>query len=843
MGAQALDASLLIRGRNRASSFSRRPSGARSLTWATALVLGLAATFQPSAAQTVQVDGLDAPVEVIRDQWGINHIYAETEYDLFFAQGYAAARDRLFQFEVWRAQATGTVAELLGPEEIERDIGFRLFKYRGDMTQEMNHYHDRGSIIIPAYVDGVNAYIAETERNPDLLPIEFELLGIRPKPWTPEVVISRHQGLLGNIGSELDYGRAVAAVGPEAVKAVANFHPREPDIALDPAIDGSLLEADILGRYNAFRRSVQFRPEHLVEEYRGAEDAVERIRAAAGSEAVGRGPGRTAEDPFTAWQDQRDIGSNNWVVSGRLSESGYPLMANDPHRAQSVPSLRYWVHLVGPGWNVIGGGEPEIPGVSIGHNEYGAWGLTVFSTDGEDLYVYETDPADPNRYRYRGGWEEMSVIIESIPVKGQGPVEAELKYTRHGPVVYEDPDNHVAYAVRAAWLEPGGSPYLASLRMDQAKTWEEFVEASNYSNIPGENMIWADRAGNIGWQAVGIAPIRRNFSGLVPVPGDGRYEWDGYLPIKAKPHVYNPAEGFFATTNNNLTPNDYPYFDAIGFSWSDPYRWARASEVLGSGRRHSMADMMALQTDVLSIPARTIVPMLRHVGSADGSVERARVRLLDWDFELDAESVEAGIYVAFERRLQRMMRDLLIPERARDHLGGVSMTVIIRHLNMPGAEFGDDPIAGRDHMLLQALEAGVGDLQNEFGRDQEDWCYGQEDYKHATIFHPLSRALPDDLAQRFTVGTLPRGGNSYTLNNSGSGDNQTSGASFRIIVDTGDWDRTVGSNTPGQSGDPDSPFYDNLYELWANDRYFPVFYTREKVESVAAERWELVPGR
>ncbi|NNF25807.1 MAG: penicillin acylase family protein, partial [Gemmatimonadetes bacterium] len=689
----------------------------------------------------------------------------------------------------------------------------------------------------------VNAYIAETERNPNLLPIEFELLGIRPKPWTPEVVISRHQGLLGNIGSELDYGRAVAAAGPEAVKAVANFHPREPDIALDPAIDGSLLEADILGLYNAFRRSVQFRPEHLVEEYRGDEDAVELIRAAAGGEAVATDPDLGEYDPFTAWQDQRDIGSNNWVVSGRLSESGYPLMANDPHRAQSVPSLRYWVHLVGPGWNVIGGGEPEIPGVSIGHNEYGAWGLTVFSTDGEDLYVYETDPTNPNRYRYRGGWEEMSVITESIPVKGQGPVEAELKYTRHGPVVYEDPGNNVAYAVRAAWLEPGGSPYLASLRMDQAKTWEEFVEASNYSNIPGENMIWADRAGNIGWQAVGIAPIRRNFSGLVPVPGDGRYEWDGYLPIKAKPNVYNPTEGFFATANNNLTPNDYPYFDAIGFSWSDPYRWARASEVLGSGRRHSMADMMALQTDVLSIPARTIVPMLQHVRSADGSVERSRVRLMDWDFELEAESVEAGIYVAFERRLQRMMRDLLIPEGAREHLGGVSMTVIIRHLNMPGAEFGDDPIAGRDHMLLQALEAGVGDLQDEFGGDQENWRYGQENYKHATIFHPLSQALPDEMAQRFTVGTLPRGGNSYTLNNSGSGDNQASGASFRIIVDTGDWDRTVGANNPGQSGDPDSPFYDNLYELWANDRYFPVFYSRDKVESVAAERWELVPGR
>ncbi len=833
------------------------------------------------APTTLTLPNLRAPVEIIRDRWGINHIYAETEYDLFFAQGYAAARDRLFQFEVWRAQATGTVAEMLGPDELQRDIGFRLFRYRGDMTAEMNHYHDRGSVIIPAYVDGVNAYIAETEANPELLPIEFELLGIRPKPWTPEVVISRHQGLLGNIGSELSYGRAVAALGAEAVKRVANFHPGDPDITLDPAIDGSLLSQNILRLYNAFRGPVRFRREHLVPEHRGDDEAFGRLEAGAGgvrgatappgaaaeatrvvagtfADALDQAgvlawpeiPGRPVAPALEAfdrpgavtWPDLESLGSNNWVVSGRLSESGYPLMANDPHRAQSAPSLRYWVHLVGPGWNVIGGGEPEIPGVSIGHNGYGAWGLTVFRTDGEDLYVYETDPDDPNRYRYRDGWEKMTVIAEEIPVKGQAPHTAEFKYTRHGPVVFEDTENNVAYSVRAAWLEPGGAPYLASLRMDQAKTWEEFVEACNYSNIPGENMVWADREGNIGWQAVGIAPIRRNWSGLVPVPGDGRYEWDGYLPIRAKPSVYNPDEGFFATANNHLTPDDYPHMDAIGFEWSDPYRWARAVEVLGSGRLHSMADMMALQTDYHSIPARTIVPMLQQVGPAtDRDIERARELLLAWDFVLDAGSVAAGIYTAFESRVRANVRDLFVPAAARGLLRGMAMVKVIGHLTAPGGEFGDDPIAGRDGVLLRSLEEAVSGLREKLGGDMDRWQYGQPGYKHATIFHPLSRAVPAEIAARLTVGPHVRGGNSYTLNNTGGGDNQTSGASFRMIVDTGDWDRTVGSNTPGQSGDPDSPFYDNLFELWANDRFFPVFYSRERVESVAAERWVLTP--
>ncbi len=808
------------------------------------------------SSTTITLPGLNAPVEIIRDRWGINHIYAETEYDLFLAQGYAAARDRLFQFEVWRAQATGTVAEMLGPGELERDIGFRLFRFRGDMTQEMNHYHDRGSVIIPAYVDGVNAYIAETEADPSLLPLEFELLGIRPKRWTPEVVISRHQGLLGNIGSELSYGRAVAAVGEAMVKRVANFHPGDPDIALDPAIDGSLLSQDILGRYNAFRGAVRFRPEHLVAEHRGDAEAFARLEAAA---ADVRGAGVGGQDPAgwpdapsghdpagwpdpLAWQNPEDIGSNNWVVSGRLSESGYPLMANDPHRAQSSPSLRYWVHLVGPGWNVIGGGEPEIPGVSIGHNGYGAWGLTVFRTDGEDLYVYETHPDDPNRYRYKDGWEEMTVIAEDIPVKGQDPHRAEFRYTRHGPVVFENHGERVAYAVRAAWLEPGGAPYLASLRMDQARSWEEFVEACNYSNIPGENMVWADRDGNIGWQSVGIAPIRRNWSGLVPVPGDGRYEWDGYLPIKAKPSVYNPAEGYFATANNHLTPDDYPHMDAIGFEWSDPYRWTRAAEVLGSGRLHSMADMMALQTDYLSIPARTIVPMLRHVTTGGGDVERARELLLAWDFVLDPNSVAAGIYNAFERRVRGNVVAQFVPASARPHLRGMALVKVIGHLTAPGGEFGDDPIAGRDAVLLRSLEEAVAELRTKLGGDMGRWQYGQPDYKHATIYHPLSRAVPADLAARFTVGPLPRGGNSSTLNNTGGGDNQTSGASFRIIVDTGNWDLAVGSNTPGQSGDPDSPFYDNLFELWANDRFFPVFYSRDRIESVAAERTMLMPG-
>jgi len=793
----------------------------------TAVVLAAPAAAQEST--TLSLPGLDQEVEILVDRWGISHIYAETEHDLFFAQGWNAARDRLFQLELWRRQATGTVSEILGERELERDIGTRLFKFRRDLEQELNHYHDRGSLIINAYTDGINAYVAQTERDPSLLTVEFDLLGITPGYWTPDVVISRHQGLLGNIGAELSTGRRVASLGAETVKDLSTYGPGDPLLELDAAIDGEALSEDILGIYNAFRRGVRFQPEDIVDtSRRGDADAFAMLEAAA-EEA----------SSVVAYDVEQDIGSNNWVIDGTRSESGFPMMANDPHRAQGSPSLRYWVHLVGPGWNVIGGGEPSLPGVSIGHNEHGAWGLTVFSTDAEDLYVYETHPSNPNQYRYRGEWETMTVITEEIPVKGQSAHTAELKYTRHGPVVFEDPGRNLAYGVRAGWMEVGGAPYLSSLRMDQATTWEEFRDANAYSNIPGENMIWAGRDGTIGWQSVGIAPIRRNWSGLVPVPGDGRYEWDGYLPIIAKPSLVNPPEGYFATANNDLIPRDYEYMDAVGFSWSDPYRWLRIVEVLGSGTRLSIADNMQLQTDELSLPARQLVPMLEEV-SVTGRTEQARQRLLGWDYVMDKNSVEAGIYAAWEAELRRTVRDAIVPAGSDMNL---SLSKVIETVMVPPGTLGSDPMRARDGLLSSALDDAVVALEEKLGSDMSGWLYGQADYHHAYLRHPMGTAVDASTRAVLEAGPLPRGGYGSTVNQTGNGDNQTSGASFRIIIDTGDWDRAVGMNTPGQSGDTRSPFYDNLFEFWANDQFHPVFYSRDKIEEVTARRIELRPGR
>ncbi len=793
------------------------------------LVVLIVACQQTTNPQNqLKVPGLKAPVEVLRDSAGINHIYAQNQRDLFFAQGYCAARDRLFQFEIWRRQATGTVAEILGARELKRDIGTRLFKFRGDMTTEMNYYHEDGVEIITAYTDGVNAYIEEVLQNPDLLPVTFKALDILPEKWTPEVVISRHQGLLGNIGTELSTGRAVAKIGVDKVKEYNWFHPKDPNLNLDPSINSEMLEEDILELYNAYRTKVVFQPEDILPEYRATDMAW--------VDPATNHYSREEQEIEKLW-----IGSNNWVTSPALSANGHAYMANDPHRTLAVPSLRYWVHLSAPGWDVIGGGEPEIPGVSIGHNQYGAWGLTVFRTDGEDLYVYDLNPENLNQYKYQDQWVNMDIITEQIKVKGAEDVAIDLRYTQHGPVTFIDSARLKAYAVRCAWMEPGGAPYLASLRMDQAKNWEEFRAACNYSHIPGENMIWADREGNIGWQAVGIAPLRRNFSGMLPVPGDGRYEWDGYLPIVEKPNAYNPASGFIATANQNVTPEDYNEWDAIGFSWSDPYRGERVNEVLSAGKKLTMEDMKALQTDYLSIPARTLVPVLSKLEVQEDQVKQAIKTLSEWDFILDKYSGEAAIYVTWENALKDEYFDYFPDAEAEQVIDGIPLTKLVGWIMEPEARWGKDGVSRRDDYLIGTLTSALASLSNTLGDDMADWSYGGLNYKHVRLVHPLGKVVNTQLREKLNTDWAPRGGNQYTPGATGSSLNQSHGATFRYIVDVNDWDASVGANSPGQSGDPESPYYDNLFKSWANDEFFTVPYSREKVEA-QSERLILTPN-
>jgi len=762
--------------------------------------------FMCSCTSKSQLD-LNDEVEVLRDKYGINHIYAKNQQDLFFMQGYLAAKDRLFQFEIWRRQATGTVAEIFGESELKRDIGTRLFKFRGDIKEELNHYHEDGYEIITAYTEGVNAYIQEMKNHPEELPVEFELLDIQPEFWTPEVVISRHQGLLGNIGQELNIGRAVSRIGEKKVKELLWLHPKDPSLKLDKKIRKEDLDRDILGLYNAYRTPVKYKKEYLQEKYQ-KKGALASLLP------------KKVED----LEDVFSIGSNNWAISGNKSFNGSPILANDPHRSIVAPSLRYLTHLVAPGWNVIGGGEPEIPGISIGHNGYGAWGLTVFRTDAEDLYVYEINPKNSNQYWHKGEWLDFKEIKETIPVKGNENQEIVLQYSIHGPVTFVDEKRNRAYAVKCGWLEVGGSPYLASLRMNQSQSWEEFREACSYSHIPGENMVWADKDGTIGWQAVGIAPIRNTHSGLVPVLGDGSYEWDGYLPIKEKPHVVNPSSGFFASANQNVTPASYKQWNAIGFSWSDPYRGDRVNSVLSneSKNKFTMQDMMDLQVDYHSLPSEKLIKMIDQT-SLDLANKKYFEMLLAWNNKLTATSVEAAIYVNWERTIIREFHDKYVPKNVKGLLN-IQLFKIIENLNKL-------PAKQRDDFLKNTFVTSVKELEAKFGKDLKNWIYGQKDFKHIKIKHPLQNIVNDSIYNLISFKTYPRGGNAYTPGSSGSNLSQSSGASFRVVIDTKDWDNSKATNSPGQSGDPNSIFYRNLYEDWANDSFFELHYSKQKVNA------------
>jgi penicillin amidase len=621
--------------------------------------------------------------------------------------------------------------------------------------------------------------------------------------------------------------RAVLLVGPKKLEDLLDLHPGSPSLEPEPGVDLTLVSDKVLELYREAKAPVRFDPEDL--------------KRTAFIFPSGSMPPRLICGPDDGTGETETDGSNNWAVSGRLSRSGAPLLASDPHRALQVPSLRYWVHLSAPGWNVIGAGEPALPGVSIGHNEDGAWGQTTFSADQEDLYVYDTNPGRRNQYRYRGRWEKMKIIRERIPVKGGKAFEAVLKFTRHGPVLYEDEPRHKAVALRAAWLEPGCAPYLASLRLDQARTWEEFQSAAHTSRTPSLNFVWADRSGDIGWQMAGIAPVRKDWPGLLPVPGDGRFEWRGFIPPPELPSLHNPDSGFVATANEDNLPLGYPY--RVGYIWDAAFRALRIAEVLGSGSEMDLDDMTALQQDYLSIPARRLVPLLENLSSDDAPVRACLDLLKGWDFNLSPDSAAAAVYIAWQRALTKALNARLFPPELAESLPGRSLPKLIGWVETSDARVAPGGPASRDALLLETLGRAAALLEKTFGPDTRHWRYGDERFHRVLIRHPLSGAVDAATRRRLDVGPLPRGGSAQTVNMTSDGDNQTSGASFRIVSDLSDWDLTLGTNSPGQSGDPASPHYSDLFGPWAGGVYFPVYFSRDKIRESAERTVRLEPAK
>ncbi|MGH3217956.1 MAG: penicillin acylase family protein [Streptosporangiaceae bacterium] len=760
------------------------------------------------------VSGLGRPVEVVIDEWGVPHIFAESKADVFIAQGFNAARDRLFQIDLWRRRGLGQLAEVFGRKYAEQDRAARLFLYRGDMHAEWLAYGSGVKAIATAFVTGVNSYVSLCEARPELLPPEFRALGYMPARWSPEDVARiRSHGLFHNVEQEVARARTLAEYGSQVEDLRRR---REPDaeLAVPDGLDIGAIPPSVLQVYQ-----LALSPAIL------------------GGQA---GPDTGAAQ-----------GSNNWVIAGSRTATGRPIVANDPHRSVSLPSLRYLAHLNCPGMNVIGAGEPALPGISVGHNERVAFGFTIFAIDQEDLYVYETAPGAPHRYRYKDGWESMEVVRDEIHLAGSESIDIELRFTRHGPVIWEDPGNHRAFAVRAAWLEPGMAPYLGSVEYMQAQSAEDFATALDRWGSPGENQVYADVDGRIGWQPAGLVPIRPNWDGTLPVPGDGRYEWAGFYDRDQLPSLRDPACGWIATANEMNLPADFPNRErTISYDWYPPYRYERIAEVLTKATDVTVQDCLRLQTDYASVPARRILKLLAGMTPADPRAQAGWNLLSGWDGREDPDSAAAAL---FEIWYRRHLRQTLLAAALRVLLQPADVQQAV-HAISPNEEVAGDPRSDlalleridRGELVVEqeALERSLADAVTEatglLGDDISAWRWGS--LHQAYLVHPAAPLL-DPAPSWATLGPLPRGGSGDTVSAAAySGDFvQLVGATFRVVMDVGEWDNSVAMNSPGQSGNPESPHYADLFGQWAEDGAFPLVYSRREIEKHAAHRYVLVP--
>lgn len=715
--------------------------------------------------------GLKDSVEVIRDRWGVPHIYAKNAGDLFFAQGYIVAQDRLFQIDLWRRIGTGKLAEVLGPRYIPRDRIARLVRYRGNWDEEWRSYSPDAQVIATAFTNGINAYVRSLHGQ---RPAEFRIAGFDPGLWIPEDVTARVAGLLmtGNLIAEVNRTLDVKKIGSEMDDRLFPPDPHVP-LILPKGLEVADITADIVRDYLAAIGAIHF-------------------------------PG--------------EQGSNNWVVDGTMTRTGKPLLANDPHRGIELPSLRKTVHLVAPGWDVIGAGEPALPGIALGHNENIAWGFTIVGIDQQDLYVETVNPTDAAQYLYRGKWNNFEIEHQTVNVKGEAPQDIELKFTVHGPVIYEDHARHRAYALKWVGTTAGGAGYLPALKLARANSWSQFQAAVGSYKIPSENLVYADREGNIGWIAAGQAPIRNGWNGLFPVPGDsGAYEWSGFLPIRENPSAYNPSRHFVATANNNLLPKGYPH--ELGYTWAPPTRYNRIVEMLTTGRKFDVNDFEHMQQDTVSLPARDFLTILKDWRPAE-SGEAVRSELLAWDCNVSMDSRAALIYEVWIEHLHRA----LLPE-------GIVSTrlapdILLSELNRR---------ADKDALLDETLKTSLAEIRERLGPDEKGWTWGN---LHKVYFrHPLGYAA-------FDLTAHSRPGDAYTVNATG-GPNylQTHGASYREIIDVSDWDRSVMTNVPGESGNPGDPHYGDLLDDWANGKYHEMPFSRKAVEAAAAVRIVLSPAK
>jgi penicillin amidase len=646
--------------------------------------VGFSALAHQSIAQydgTLKVAGLKQDVEVVRDEWGVPHIYAKNIDDLFMVQGFVIAQDRLWQMELGRRLAEGRLSELVGADGVAHDRLYRLFKFRGPWTDaEWTNYHPEGRRIFEAYARGVNAFIAAAGDN---LPVEFRLTGIRPEPWKPEEILVRNRVVMAvqEARREIRLAQSAAKYGIEEANRRAHPEPYG-DLVAPEGVDLSLITDDVAKALEGDRYGTFPKPELLP-----------RFRNWPNTKPSGdRGMPETSP------------GSNNFAIRGLLTATGKAFMVDDPHREVTMPALRYIVHLNAPGWNVAGATEPGLPGVIRGHNERIAWGRTASDADEADIYVEQVNPADPNQVKWNGSWERLQIVKETINVRGAAPHTLTVKIGRHGPIFYEDAAHHIAYALKTSMMSVGTAEYLGALRLDQATSAQECLTDSRYLRAPATNLVCADVDGNIAFRVSAAVPRRSGWNGRLPVSGTGKYEWGAFRDDL--PEEYNPARGWIATANNNVQPAGFK--EPIFFSSQGPFRrYDRIASLLRSGRSFTRDAVRAIILDIHNTEAEELIPWFRGWSGSTADVERARALVAGWDADMHKESAAAAVYFVWRRAV------------ALDQLNAADATT-------------------RQALIDAGLHEAVAELARTQGVDVGSWRWGA--INKSTFPHPLIAA-------------------------------------------------------------------------------------------------------
>ncbi len=783
---------------------------------------------------TLRLPGLQNEVEVLRDRWGVPHIYASNLHDLLFAQGFVHAQDRLWQMDFHRRLVAGRLSEILGQTTLSVDHWLRILGMRRVAELDVDLLGPRTRLNLEAYAAGVNARIAQGR-----LPVEFSLLRYRPEPWTVADTLSWGKMmswyLSVNWESELLRAQLITHLGPDRAAELEPSPPTEHPYIVPPGAELATLDTSPLERAKEARPFV----------------------------------GPTARD---------GLGSNSWVLSGSRTATGAPLLANDMHLFMTLPSVWYENHLVADDLNVTGITFPGIPGVVAGHNGHVAWGFTNGYADVQDLYVERLRRTDVGegksrvQYEYQGRWLDAELIHEEIVVKGGETVVKEVIVTHHGPVInalapdlagepwpeaFESGPSEVVEGLALRWttLEPDGMIEAVSA-MSRAQDCLEFREALRHWTAPVQNVVYADTKGNIAYSYPGKVPIRARGDGRVPVPGwTGEYEWLGYIPFEELPHLYNPPQGYVVTANNRIVDDGYPYHLGSEFALGD--RAQRIVELIEARKEIDVAYAKGMQFDQISPTARTIGRYLGQLSVEDPELATVVERMRDWDGSLGAGSVPSSIHQVFVRRmiqllLQDKLGDLTIryagkgptPMLAESSIfGSTSWVWLLKVLaQAPSPWFNLGHGETRDDVMRLALRQSIDFLKTELGPEIKDWTWGK--LHTLTYAHTLGRVKPLD--KLFNRGPYPIGGDATTVWATGASRHDLSsqgivGPPFRFVADLGDLSRCWGLLVPGQSGQPGNKHYDDQIQAWFTGEYHPMLYNREDVKREARASLHLVP--